>query len=140
MRVRVIKNIVVVLTLLLALSLSGCFVSGGGVHVGFPVAHHHGGPPAHAPAHGHRVKHHYHYYPSVGVYFDIERQVYFHLSSDVWHMTATLPHHLKVSLGSHVTLDMDSDRPYVKHKEHKRKYPPGHMKKKHKNKHKGKGW
>ena len=55
MCVHMIKNRVVVLVSLLGLSLSGCFVSGGGVHVGVPVAHHHGGPPAHAPAHGHRA-------------------------------------------------------------------------------------
>ncbi len=39
----------------------------------------HGGPPAHAPAHGYRARHSYLYYPSSYVYFDITRKVYFHM-------------------------------------------------------------
>ena len=35
------------------------------------------GPPPHAPAHGHRAKYSYQYYPSCYVYFDISRRCYF---------------------------------------------------------------
>jgi hypothetical protein len=88
-----------------------------------------GGPPDHAPAHGYRTKHKYRYYPSAQVYFDTDRGLYFYLSKDDWRVTASLPSSLKMSLGSHISLEMDSDRPYVHHAEHKRKYPPGHVKK-----------
>jgi hypothetical protein len=37
-----------------------------------------------------------------------------------------------MQLADHVTIEMDSDRPYTKFSEHKRKYPPGQMKKKKK--------
>lgn len=93
------------------------------------------GPPPHAKAYGHRAKHRYHYYPDAHVYFDTGRGVYFYLSDGRWSMTASLPTQLKVSLGGHVSLEMEVDRPYVEFEEHKRKYPG---KKKHKDKGKGK--
>ncbi|MCI0508221.1 MAG: hypothetical protein L0Z73_19270 [Gammaproteobacteria bacterium] len=86
------------------------------------------GPPDHAPAHGYRAKHSYHYYPDAQVYFDTGRDVYFYLSDGAWKLSAALPGSLKVSLGSHISIDMDSDKPYTKHSEHKAKYPPGKMK------------
>ncbi|HEY5602298.1 MAG TPA: hypothetical protein VIM41_04245 [Gammaproteobacteria bacterium] len=88
------------------------------------------GPPDHAPAHGYRAKHSYHYYPDAQVYFDTGRSVYFYLSDGAWKLSASLPGSLKVSLGSHISIDMDSDKPYSKHSEHKAKYPPGKMKQK----------
>ena len=39
------------------------------------------GPPSHAPAHGYRAKHQYHYYPANEIYFDSGRGIYFFLSS-----------------------------------------------------------
>jgi hypothetical protein len=89
----------------------------------------HKGPPAHAPAHGYRAKHKYYYYPTSQVYFDSNRGLYFYLSGKNWEMSAKLPLDLKVRLGDHVSIEMDSEKPYVKHAEHKAKYPPGQMKK-----------
>lgn len=93
------------------------------------------GPPAHAPAHGYRAKHMYHYYPSASVYRDTSTGMYFYLSGSNWQVGATLPDALKVKLGSSVTLEMDTDKPYIYNDQHKQQYPPGQAKKnKNKNK------
>lgn len=93
------------------------------------------GPPDHAPAHGYRAK--YNYYPAAQVYFDTERKVYFYLDGDSWNMSVSLPKDIKIGLGDYVTIEMDTDKPYSKFKEHKVKYPPGQLKKKKK---KNKKW
>jgi hypothetical protein len=90
------------------------------------------GPPPHAPAHGYRAKYKYYYYPSCSIYFDIERKVYFYLSGDNWEMKAELPSTLEVDLGAHVTLELDTDKPYTNNKEHQKKYSPGQNKNKKK--------
>jgi hypothetical protein len=95
-----------------------------------------GGPPPHAPAHGYRAKHSYHYYPSCFVYFDVSRKCYFYLAEDGWKVSASLPVHMRVQLGDYVSIEMDTDRPYTKFKEHQKKYPPGQLK----NKKKKKNW
>ena len=46
----------------------------------------------------------------------------------------SLPSNLQLQLGGYVTIDMDTDRPYTQFGKHKRKYPPGQLKKKKKNK------
>jgi len=86
------------------------------------------GPPDHAPAHGYRAKHNYYYYPDSHVYFDTGRSVYFYLSDGAWKVSASLPGSLKVSLGSRVSIEMDSDKPYTKYSEHRSQFPPGHKK------------
>ena len=48
-------------------------------------------------------------------------------------MSVSLPQNLRVRLGDHVIIEMDSDKPYTSYEEHKRKYPPGQLKKKKKN-------
>ena len=87
------------------------------------------GPPAHAPAYGYRAKHMYHYYPSASVYRDTSTGMYFYLSGSNWQVGATLPDALKVKLGSAVTLEMDTDKPYIYNDQHRQKYPPGQAKK-----------
>ena len=98
------------------------------------VGHKHkkGGPPSHAPAHGYRAKHQYRYYPSCSVYYDDERKIYFYIKGDHWEFGASLPNHLRISLGDSVSIQLDTDKPYIHHAEHVKKYPPGHMKDKHK--------
>ncbi|KPJ87464.1 MAG: hypothetical protein AMJ53_18100 [Gammaproteobacteria bacterium SG8_11] len=103
-------------------------------------------PPDHAPAHGYRKKHQYRYYPSAEVYFEPARSLYFYLSDSQWKVTASLPNSLKIQLGSAVSIEMDSDKPYTKHAEHKAKHPPGLAKNKaktpkvsHHGQNKGKG-
>ena len=95
-----------------------------------------GGPPAHAPAHGYRAKHQYRYYPSQRVYLDTDRGLYFYLKGDNWEVGASLPAHLKAALGESVTIEMDTNKPYVNNAEHIKKYPPQKSKKGKGKKHK----
>ena len=94
------------------------------------------GPPPHAPAHGYRAKHQYRYYPSRSVYYDTGRDIYFYLKGDSWEVGVSLPNHLRIGLGDSVRIELDTDKPYIHHAEHVRKYPPGQMKKKNKKKNK----
>ena len=98
--------------------------------------HKKGGPPPHAPAHGYRAKHHYHYYPSSSVYYDNDRKLYFYLKGDNWEVGASLPSSIRVRLGDYVSIEMETDQPYIYHADHVKKYPPGQMKKKNKKKYK----
>jgi len=102
-----------------------------------------GGPPPHAPAHGYRAKHQYRYYPSAEIYYDPVRASYFYFEGGSWRMSVSLPRGLRVTLGEYVEIEMDSDKPYERHVEHREKYPPGRRhkekKKKWKDKKKQKG-
>lgn len=90
------------------------------------------GPPAHAPAHGYRAKHHYRYYPDERVYYDTGRGAYFYLDNGTWRMSVSLPGSIRLE-SRYVPLELDTDEPYRYFNEHQSKYPPGKMKgKKHK--------
>ena len=123
--------------------LSGCRTFGG-VSVNWPPddppPHHKEkkGPPPHAPAHGYRAKHMYHYYPASHVYFDVDRGVYFHLEGSTWHVGASLPRHIHADLDGYVKVEVEGDKPYVDYNKHMKKYPPGQYKKKKKKKKKKK--
>jgi len=132
-----VKSVISLGCVLFIFSLSACKTTGGGIHLGWgseskilhpTVAK--GGPPAHAPAHGYRAKYTYRYYPSNYIYFDACRKVYFYLAGDNWRTSVSLPRDMQLQLGSYVTLEMDTDKPYTQFKEHKCKYPPGQLKKK----------
>ena len=82
------------------------------------------GPPPHAPAHGYRSKHQYRYYPSKSVYYDTGRGLYFYLKGGNWEVGASLPGSLRMELGEYVSMDLDTDKPYIHHKDHQKKYPP----------------
>ena len=96
--------------------------------------HKKGGPPAHAPAHGYRAKYQYRYYPSSNVYKDTDRGIYFYLKGDKWEVGASLPLPLREGLGESVSLELDTDKPYIHHAEHVKKYPPKKSKPKKKKK------
>ncbi len=96
------------------------------------------GPPPWAPAHGHRAKHQYYYYPESHVYFDVGRSLYFYYSGAGWQASLALPSGIHISAGEQVSLEMDSDRPYLYHSDVEKRYPPGQLKKKGKGK--GKKW
>lgn len=127
----------------LTVLLSGCLISAQGdrgrviiadAPSSYPTAHK-PGPPPHAKAHGQRAKYHYLYYPNSSIYFDTGRNVYFYLdSAGAWRMTVSLPRSLKIHLGDHVSIQMDDYRPYINYKKHKKEYPAGKKKKKHKKK------
>jgi hypothetical protein len=80
------------------------------------------GPPDHAPAHGYRAKFKYRYYPRYNVYFDAERGVYFYLKGKNWEVGIKLPNHMQKDLGEFVSLELDTDRPYLYNAEHNKKY------------------
>ena len=117
-------------------SWTGCTLQTGGVVVEEKSK---GGPPPHAPAHGYRAKHNYYYYPASYVYFDVTRKMYFYMEGGIWRTTISLPDSIRVKLGDYVTIDMDDDEPYRDFENHKKKYPPGQMKKMEKGKKKDKG-
>ena len=120
-------------------TLIGCAAGGGGVHVDWGdktkktehprIKTKKVGPPPHAPAHGYRAKHNYRYYPSSSVYFDTYRKVYFYLEGKRWRMSVSLPKELRLRIGHYVSIEMDTDKPYTYYHVHKRKYPPGQLKK-----------
>ena len=83
-----------------------------------------GGPPAHAPAHGYRAKHQYRYYPDQKVYHDAERGLYFYLKGDNWEVGASLPSFLTAGLGESVSIELDTNKPYVFNADHVKQYPP----------------
>ena len=87
------------------------------------------GPPAHAPAHGYRAKHQYRYYPSRSVYYDTGRRLYFYLKGDNWEVGASLPGSLRVGLGDAVSIELETDKPYIPHAEHIKMYPSKQFKK-----------
>jgi len=84
-----------------------------------------GGPPPHAAAHGYRAKHQYRYYPSSSVYYDTGRGLYFYLKGDNWEVGASLPNNFRVGLGDSVSIELDTDKPYLQHAEHVKKYSRG---------------
>lgn len=138
-RIVMTKLFILLSCVLFLFSFNSC-ITGGGIQIGGKPKPK-GGPPSHAPAHGYRAKHNYHYYPSAQVYFDLSREVYFYLEGGAWKMSISLPDYLNVKIGDYVSIDMDTDKPYTRYAEHKKKYPPGQLKKKNKGKKgkKGKG-
>ena len=84
-----------------------------------------GGPPPHAPAHGYRAKHQYRYYPASSVYYDTGRGLYFYLKGDNWEVGASLPNSLRVGLGDSVSIELDTEKPFIHYAEHLKKYQQG---------------
>ncbi|MCK5386657.1 MAG: hypothetical protein KAJ39_05700 [Gammaproteobacteria bacterium] len=123
---------VVLLGLLSLFLFTGCHTYGGGVIVSGSYSHGHNAPPAHAPAHGRRQQHRYHYYPNAEFYFDVGRNMYFYLDSRArWTFSVNLPFRLRSHLhNNYVEIEMGDDRPYRRHKYYKNKY------KKHKTRYK----
>ena len=123
------------ISMFFVISFNSFSINGGNLHVGCSSAIAKGkktGPPPHAKAHGYRAKHTYRYYPSANAYYDVERKSYFYLEGDIWRMSVSLPHSLHARLGEHVAIEMPSDKPYTQFHSHKKKYPPGQLKKKKK--------
>ena len=126
------------LLVLLITALTGCKTIGGGVtlHAPGPTARH-DSPPAHAPAHGRRAQQRfqYHYFPNAQVYFDLDRKLYFYVSANRWKASVSLPEYFRRRLDDyHVSLEMEIAKPYQEYRSHKKRFPPGLVKKKNKGK------
>jgi hypothetical protein len=81
-------------------------------------------PPPHAPAHGVRAKYQYRYYPSLGIYYDINRGIYFYIEAGVWKSSQNPPINFKVGMQDFIVIDLDTDKPYKYYNQHKKQYPP----------------
>lgn len=125
--------LVLVVSILLIGMTVGCYSTGvvvetEPVYREAPQAHP-PGPPPWAPAHGHRSKHRYWYYPASSVYYEVDRKVYFYYSGGQWRVSVSLPAGLRIDVRDYVTLEMDTPRPYHYHSEVAKRYPPGQLKK-----------
>lgn len=120
-----------------ALMLAGCATDGRSPNVGVGVSvgggapppviveAPRGGPPPWAPAHGRRgkeVKYRYYYYPASGVYMNASTGGYFYLKGGTWQVAITLPSTVVLDSGDYVSLELETDRPYLYYGEHKSKY------------------
>jgi hypothetical protein len=71
----------------------------------------------------------YKYFPDTQVYFDPARGLYFYMKGENWQTSVSLPGDVRLDPESAVTIEEDTDKPYLKHSKHKKKYPPGLAKK-----------
>jgi hypothetical protein len=134
-KVQTRKLVILFCSILFTVSISACGVTHIGIKTGGDepqVKTKPHGPPPHAPAHGYRAKYAYYYYPDAYVYYCASRKQYFFLEGERWIVSVSLPQRVLVRLGTHVVIEMDSERPYRHFSSHKKKYPPGQMKKKDK--------
>lgn len=72
-------------------------------------------PPDWAPAHGHRAKHRYMYYPSHQVYYEPASTTWFWLDGGNWRFGSRLPVVYQQYTRGGVWVDLDDDRPYRRH-------------------------
>jgi hypothetical protein len=82
-----------------------------------------GGPPPWAPAHGHRRKMNYHYYPSCEVYHNIDSGQWVWLEAGNWRVGTRLPDSIHARLGDHVSVEIAGDRPQTYHHDIVARYP-----------------
>ena len=120
-----------------ALMLAGCATDGRGPHVGVGVSvggsapppviveGGSGGPPPWAPAHGRRAKearYRYYYYPASGVYVNVATGSYIYLNGGSWQVAMALPSTVILDSRNYVSLELETDRPYLYYEEHRVKY------------------
>jgi len=86
-------------------------------------SHYRGGPPVYTSAYYH-YPYRYHYYPSSQVYFHITSGNYYYRDGTKWVRTRTLPSRHHLDSHDRVPLWIDSEKPHVKHKEHRERYRP----------------
>lgn len=82
--------------------------------------------PVHRPYYPHYYPYYYdyYYYPSVRVYFNYSRGYYYYPSGKRWIRSKVLPPHIRLHPRDRVITRIDSDKPYLKHQEHRKKYQP----------------
>jgi hypothetical protein len=130
------------LRLSLGCAIGLCLIANAGCHstrvaVGNEPAYRHeppppsraSGPPPWAPAHGHRAKHQYRYYPSSHVYYDTGRSLYFYYGGGKWEASMSLPSTIRIDVNEYASLEMDTHEPYRYHADVVKRHPPGRQKK-----------
>ena len=68
--------------------------------------------------------HGWYYYPDAQVYFHITSGNYYYRDGTKWVRTRTLPTRHHLDRHDRVPLWIDSDKPHVKHREHRERYTP----------------
>lgn len=84
-----------------------------------------GGPPPWAPANGYRAKTQHVYFPSLNVYFDVHRNMYYFLSGDRWVISHRLPPAIPLSVfrkAQKIELHIVTPTPYRYNDQHRVKY------------------
>ena len=84
-----------------------------------------GGPPPWAPAHGYRAKTQHVYFPSLNIYFDVHRNLYYFLSGNSWVISHNLPPAIPLPLLRRtpmVELSVVTPTPYYYNEQHRVKY------------------
>ena len=82
------------------------------------------GPPAHAPAHGHRAKKvRYYYYPDVQVYYNPETGLYHWADYGTWKSGKALPRRIQINSTGRRVVELDSDKPGAHHHHVHKKHP-----------------
>lgn len=66
----------------------------------------------------------YRYYPSVFVYFDAERSLYFFPANKKWKTATEIPESFALETRKFVTLELATEKPFTLNKEHRKAYPP----------------
>jgi hypothetical protein len=66
----------------------------------------------------------YQYYPKCVVYYNIQRGLYFYRDDGTWKIFSSLPRNLGQQLGDFITIETDSDKPYLDNDKHVKKFPP----------------
>ncbi len=105
---KVSKSTILIMASAPMLVLSGCIIDD------YP----HGSPPR---AYGY---YQYYYYPSVRVYYDTRRHVYFYQHRrHGWVKSRNLPNDYNLKRQPRYKLKTRHERPYVRDREHQRRYP-----------------
>lgn len=89
-----------------------------------PAPVHGGGPPPWAPAHGRRAHEaqRYYYYPASSVYYSVATGSYFYLNGGGWQVGVSLPTAVVINPVDYVTVELDTDRPYLYYDEHRARF------------------
>lgn len=81
-----------------------------------------GGPPPWAPAHGYRANQRYYFFPDMGIYFDISKNGYWHLTGVSWVFSVNTPHNFDPYREYKTQIDFTGDSPYLYINNHRGKY------------------
>jgi len=85
--------------------------------------HYYGPPPKH-PRPAYYYPYGYYYYPSVGIYFQYSTGFYYYPSGRIWIRTRVLPPRFRLHPSDRVHLHIESNKPYLYHNNHIKKYKP----------------